>query len=245
MSTDQYIERAGEVLATGGELAKRKGQQALAFVEEDPKRAALYVGGSLTAAYIAYRIATYPPPWLFGGVAQLGERSYRITNGDMLWLARMVYGETGGDDTARAAVLWSVLTRHMSKPTLYQGGSLANTIRMFSQVLSPLWSSPFGCDNGRGCCGSFWGACSPSRLMRRANIRWSSWYTLPAEVRDAVVRFASGELPNPVPGANNFAMSVSSNARAASVQAGFQPVTIRGNTFVRDAGSTPGQVRFV
>jgi hypothetical protein len=253
MTVSRSIERAqalaearGRVALSHAEtLARRKGYEALAFAERDPKRAVGYVVGSVGIAYLAFRATTYPPLWLLGGTAELNGQRYRITNTDMLWLARMVYGETGGDDEAKAAVLWSVLTRHMSKPSLYQTGSLTKTIRMFAQPLSPLWATPFGCEGGRGCCGTFWGACSPTTLLKRANVRWSSWYMLPGDVRDAVTRFVRGELPNPVPGANNFAMSISAAERSGSVQAGFQPVTIRSNTFIRDAGSTPGAVRFV
>jgi hypothetical protein len=235
------------------ERVKEKAGDVVDYAKREPAKTlglSVFFGGTALALH---RLLVYPLPHVFQGVLALGNQSYVFTTKDRLWLGRMVIGEAGeggwenpGKLRDGAAVLWAVASRHMSKPVLRSSGSLTKTIRAFAQPVNPIWAGPWGCTwlsrSWRGCCGSFWGACSLSRLERRARVRHTTWYGLPPQVRELVDGFVRGTVPNPVPGYNNFAAagSISSSARSRST---LPAVTIGGNTFVRDPGSTAGDVR--
>jgi hypothetical protein len=236
------------------ERVKDKARDVVDYARREPAKTlglSVAVGGS---ALMLHRAFVYPLPMFFQRGARLNGHYYSFTTKDRLWLGRMVIGEageSGWDSPSRledgAAVLWSVLTRHMTLPA-FRGKSLTKTIRAFAQPLNPIWASPWGCtwlsSSWRGCCGAFWGSCSLSRLQRRARVRYTTWYGLPSQVRELVDGFVRGTVPNPIPGYNNFAAAgaISSSARARSE---LPAVTIGGNTFVRDPGSASGNVRIV
>lgn len=225
-----------------------KAEAASDYAREEPFKAVLFAAFGVSALYGVYRMIFYPFP-LWGGSLELNGQRYHMTNTDRLWMGRMVVGEageSGWDDPstaaskrrAGAAVLWAVATRHMTKPA-FRGWTLTQTMRAFSQPINPIWASPLG----EGCLRSP-SACTPSRLQRRFQITNAPWYSLPAGVRQLVDDFFRGQVANPVPGYNNFADSaaISSAARAQST---LTPTTVGGNTFVRDQGSTAGEVRVV
>jgi hypothetical protein len=225
-----------------------KAEDVTDYAREEPFKAILFAAAGISAIYGVYRLVNYPFP-LWGGNLVIGGRRYHMTNTDRLWMGRMVVGEVGEqgwDDPsqldlrrrAAAAVLWSVATRHMTKPA-FRDWSFTQTMRAFSQPINPIWASP----TASGCISSP-SACTPSRLERRFVITRTPWYALPAGVRAAVDDFFRGALPNPVPGYNNFAAqaSISASARAQST---LPPTTVGGNTFVRDPGSDAGEVRVV
>ena len=229
-------------------------EEGLEYAKEEPLKAFLYTAAFTAAGYGIYRMAVYPFP-VFGGVLEMNGQRYRFTTADRLWMGRMVIGEAGqsGWDSpatleakkrAGAAVLWSVATRHMSIPVLFRSGSYTKTMRAFSQPINPIWESPTACRNGRGCCGSVTGSCSPRRLRRRLEIRTKPWLALPVEVRGLVDLFVAGRLANPIPGYNNFAArgSISSGSLSSST---LPPTTIGGNTFIRDPHAQPGEARVV
>jgi hypothetical protein len=230
-----------------------KAEDATEYAKEEPLKAFLVAAAVVAGGYGIFRMATYPLP-IFGGTLEMNGRRYRFTAADRLWMGRMVIGEAGegGWDSpeqieerkrAGAAVLWSVATRHMTKPA-FSGWSFTRTMRAFSQPINPIWATPTSCSNGRGCCGSVTGACSPSRIRRRFEIRNKPWLALPAEVRGLVDAFVAGRVPNPIPGYNNFAArrAISSSSLSSST---LPPQTIGGNTFIRDPGSASGDVRVV
>lgn len=221
-----------------------KGEDVVDYAREEPFKAAVLATAVVAAGYGAYRMVNYPFP-LWGGNLELNGRHYRMTNTDRLWMGRMVIGEAGesGWDSpskrrAGAAVLWSVATRHMTKPA-FRDWSFTKTMRAFSQPINPIWANPVA----TGCLRSP-GACTPSRLRRRFTITRTPWYRLPTGVRQLVDEFFRGQLQNPIPGYNNFAASgsISASARAQST---LSPTAIGGNTFVRDQGSVSGDVRVV
>jgi hypothetical protein len=225
-----------------------KAEDATDYAREEPFKAVLLTAAAVSAVYGAYRLVTYPFP-LWGGTIELNGNRYRMTNTDRLWMGRMVIGEageSGWDDPAQAqskrregaAVLWSVATRHMTKPS-FRGWSFTRTMRAFSQPINPIWASPLA----EGCLRSP-SACTPTRLERRFRITRAPWYSLPAGARQLVDEFFRGQVENPIPGYNNFAGrgSISASARAQST---LPPRNIGGNTFVRDRGSAEGEVRIV
>jgi hypothetical protein len=223
----------------------RKADAAADYAREEPFKAVLFTAAGISALYGAYRLVMYPFP-LWGAAIELNGNRYRMTNTDRLWMGRMVVGEageSGWDDPATAAakrragaaVLWSVATRHMTKPS-FRGWTLTQTMRAFSQPINPIWASPLA----EGCLRSP-SACTPSRLERRLRITNAPWFSLPAGVRSLVNDFFRGNVENPVPGYNNFA-GVGSIRSSAIAQSTLPATTIGGNTFLRDPGSIGGEV---
>ena len=195
----------------------------------------LTVGGITTAVGVYLLIKRYFP---LGKVSFNGQER-TLTEEDKLWAARMVVGETGGDDPqSNAAVLWSVLTRWLTKPSL-QGMSWAQVMRAFSQPINPQWAdaSAPGCTRQPS-------ACTETNLARRRQITSMPWSSIPQSVRDQVEAFARGRVANPIPGLNNFAAAGAIGGSQLS-SSELPPRTIGGNTFIRDPGSLQGEVRFV
>lgn len=170
-------------------------------------------------------------------------RTYPITGEDKVWMGRMVIGEAGRSGWENpsklidgAAVLWSVATRWVTRPE-FQSWSFTRLMRAFSQPINPIWETAqsSGCQRRPSMCTS-------THLSRRAQIRSTSWSALPPQVQDLVDRFIKGRVTNPVPGYNNFAAAghISSSKLASSE---LPPMTVGGNTFIRDPGSLVGNVR--
>lgn len=129
-----------------------------------------------------------------------GGFQYRLTDEDLLWLGRSVTREAGGNPEGTAAVIWAIVQYHAL--VLGPGGqrpkfsTLTAMIRAYSVPVIP----------GAAQAGSAWcqahpRLCTEGLLQARQRIQRTPWSGLPEVVRDAVTRFAQGELPNPVPGA--------------------------------------------
>jgi len=221
--------------------------EAIDYVIEHPEVAVVGALGSVAAGFLAYRL--YQTMGSRGTMVWKGH-AYSFTPEDRLWMGRMVIGEVGetgwessSKDQAAAAVLWSVATRHMSNPSFRQAGSYKRTMRAFSQPINPIWESHQACSTeGRGCCGSTSGMCSPARIARRRAIRTKSWSALPERVRYLVDRFVRGQLENPVPGYNDFA-GASHISNSAVRSSRLPAVTIGGNTFISRPAYEQGTLR--
>lgn len=126
--------------------------------------------------------------------------AYDITAEDRLWAARMLAGESGTDTTDGAAVLWTMTQRF----ALGRWTTLTALFRAYSQPINPIWAA-----NGSMCRvgGRYHGRpeCSPERLARRARISSLNGDEIASPIRELVRRWDSGELPNPVPRAVEFA----------------------------------------
>ena len=124
---------------------------------------------------------------------------------DVLWAARMIHGETGGSASLEDAdaMLWSMAQRIRWSPT-WRKKTLAQLVRSYSQPINVKWSK-----TGKACRKYYDGSssdpppdnCSESRLKRRAAYRKIAWGKIDDVARSRTVRFARGELDNPVPGA--------------------------------------------
>jgi hypothetical protein len=173
------------------------------------------------------------------GAVQFQGRKWHFHDEDKVWAGRMIVGESGTDATRNeaAAVLWSVAARWVTKPA-FQGMTYTQVIRGFSQPVNPIWASNDQCNSsGRGCCGN----CTSAQLSRRAYITSLPWTSIPASIRGYVEDFMRGALSNPIPQYNNFAAA----GYVSGSNSELEPVTIGGNTFIRDPGSLPGEVRIV
>lgn len=128
-------------------------------------------------------------------------RRYRLTDTDILWLARALVGETGGTDRrAMAAVVWTLAQNFLliRRATTFE--TFSTLIRAYSQPVSAAWVNPQS-DK----CRRSPDACSPARIARRQRIQAMGWAEIPEAVRVVVGAFRRGLLENPVPGAVDFA----------------------------------------
>ena len=198
--------------------------------------------GLLSGAGLAAVVGTYllVKRYAVVGAVEFQGVQYPLTEEDKLWMARMVVGETGNSPSQEdgAAVLWSVVTRWRTKAA-FSDISLIQLMKAFSQPINPIWASL----NGSGCQRSP-SRCTPAHLARRARITNMPWSSIPQVVRDLVESFAQGRVSNPIPGYNNFAAAgaISGSSLTSSE---LPPVTLGGNTFIRDSGSLQGEVRIV
>lgn len=179
--------------------------------------------------YFAYR-RLFPV-----GAVQFQGRRWSFHDDDKIWMGRMILGECGEDAIGGDAVLWSVASRWVTKP-VFQDKTFTQVIRAFSQPVNPLWADP---NSGR--CLERPAACSDAAIRRRQAITNTSWAALPSNIRQLVQDFVGGRTRNPISGYNNFAAAGSSSFTNTELT----PVTVGGNTFIRDPGSLSGEVRIV
>lgn len=127
-------------------------------------------------------------------------RSYQLTELDIIWAARMVYGESGTNIVDGAAVLWTMTQRF----ALGRWPTFTALCQAYSQPINPRWAR-----NGEFCRpgGRYHGQdnCSEARLRRRDSISNMPWDSIPLAVRTLVDTWSTGNLPNPVPRAIEFA----------------------------------------
>lgn len=164
-----------------------------------------------------------------------GQKRVELTPEDLLWAGRAAACEAGGNKAGVAAVLWA----WASRLGVGSRDSYGDLIRAHSQPVNEAWRA-----TGDACRpGGSWGArapgnwyglepCSPERLARRERCRSLTWDELAPVVKDAVLAFAAGKLPNPVPRVVDFA-DTTVTAKAGLVLA----KQIGGNLFYTNAAS--------
>lgn len=157
-------------------------------------------GALLYAALRAAGVAgTRGRVYVAGGRLRGPGVDYLLSNADLLWLARAVTGETGGQGgTSDAAVIWAIAQNFV----LVRGAgdrrprfaAFAECIRSYCQPVNPEWTSPTSAK-----CLQTPSACTADRIARRQTLQAASLASLPAGARNAVASFAAGTLANPVP----------------------------------------------
>lgn len=151
------------------------------------------------------------PPSSLGTIIA-GEKRIALTADDLLWAGRAAAGEGVGSAKGAAAVLWT----WASRLAVSEYESYGALVRAHSQPVSAIWLAdgskcrdPDGEWFGRSYTDRRTGAevwpCSAARLAKRARLREVPWESLAPFIRNAVVSFAWGMLPNPVPRAVDFA----------------------------------------
>lgn len=130
--------------------------------------------------------------------AQLGQivtrdgYRYQITPTDLLWLGRALQFE-GGDPVA---TLWTYTQRQAKM----RWKSLTSLVRAHSQPVNPKWDNP---DDPK--CVEHPDRCQPHHIERRRRARTTPWEGLDPAIRELLVNWAQAKVPNPVPGAVDFA----------------------------------------
>jgi hypothetical protein len=150
---------------------------------------------------------------------------YELTDDDLLWLARAVWGEAGDrNERGGAAVAWAmvqyhalVIGRNGQRPAF---STLTALLRSYCQPINPRWASmdASGCRERPG-------DCSVGALDRRRQITNASWSSIPSVPRGVVEQLAAGSLANPVPGMVDWA------ARDWSRESQTPLINIGGNKF--------------
>jgi Penicillin-insensitive murein endopeptidase len=141
---------------------------------------------------------------------------YRFTPADMVWTARFIVGEAGGQDTAdNRAVIWAMFNRyglftHRLYPTFHQ------FLRAYSTPLQPVLNSwgaarrnmnkPDYVRTG----GTYVGRGAPPGIPRGQRRRYLElqrrpWAQLPASARGLAEAALKGRVPNPIGTATEFA----------------------------------------
>jgi len=122
--------------------------------------------------------------------------TYTLTDDDLLWLGRAIYGEAGTKARGGAAVAWALAQNFLlvgRRPP--RVATFTALIRSYCQPVNPIWADPNGAK-----CRAHPDACTPAKIARRAQMANMPWNSIPASVRDIVTRFAAGTLPNEVLG---------------------------------------------
>lgn len=119
-------------------------------------------------------------------------RKYTLTDGDILWLARALYGEAGDPISRRSAsaIAWCLINRYlMWGSDFWEGKSFTEFMRAFSQPINPIWTDP----NSSKCLGQP-KDCTPERIARRRMIQGAAWEDLPYSAKLYATTFAQGDL---------------------------------------------------
>lgn len=130
--------------------------------------------------------------------------SKSVTGKDILWLARMINGETWGKPTREdsESMIWSISQRAFIGA--HRKKSITLLSQQYSQPISRKWLK-----GGSRCKkyyrqnwdGSVPSNCRRSVVNRRSKNREATWDDLPFIAKDTVVEFVKGSIPNSVPGA--------------------------------------------
>lgn len=125
---------------------------------------------------------------------------YRITQNDLVWLAKMAAFE--GSVESSPALLWA-LAQRLAWVDRSKFPTLASLARAFSQPINPIWARdgsmcrPGGQYADRS-------DCSEAALARRDRANAARWSSLDSTLTDVVGRWGQGQVLNPVPAAVNW-----------------------------------------
>lgn len=165
--------------------------------------AALGITGIAAATYAATRSLPRSSVYIRNRtIYGPGGFQYYLTDDDLLWLARAVWGESGEHERDGAAVAWAMAQNHAllvgrSRPRFSTFGAL---LRAYCQPINPRFATP----TSSGCIERP-SHCTERLLARRRMITNAPWSRIPQSVRDLVASFSRGTLENPVPGMTDWA----------------------------------------
>lgn len=209
------------------------------YFRDRPIMALIGVGAVALIGYTLYRLArTYvstlrPGAMIANGIMSFpGVTPYQITQDDMLWMARSIWGEVNRNPSAwaradvqrgAAAVLWAYANNYMTvgrKRQIFP--TFGQFIQAYSQPINPRWdqASDPKCQQNPNMCTS-------DRLAFRQSLRSKPWSTFPPELQNIVQRFVQGTLANPIGRRTDFRAS-GTNYRPPD------PMVVSGNVFGTD-----------
>jgi hypothetical protein len=131
---------------------------------------------------------------------------YAFTRDDLIWTAKLVVHEAGGDEDAEnAAVIWAMFNRYALFTYRYYS-SFTAFIRRYSTTLQPVLANPRAAARHyqkgdavyRKTGGFYEGTQIPKgQLVRHLQIQAAPWSAIKESARRLAVRAMRGELPNP------------------------------------------------
>lgn len=134
------------------------------------------------------------------------EFSYRFTSDDLVWTAKLLVHEAGGEDDAEnAAVLWAMFNRY-ALFTHRVFATFGDFIRAYSTTLQPVLRSAGAAarhmhrppDEFIRTGGNYPGTDIPKgQLKRHLDIQRAPWHAVKASARALATRALTGSLPNP------------------------------------------------
>ena len=132
--------------------------------------------------------------------------SYRFTPEDLVWTAKLLVHEAGGEDNVdNAAVLWAMFNRY-ALFTYDDYSSFSSFIRAYSTTLQPVLRNPQAAARHMHrppsefvrTGGSYPGTDIPrGQLRRHLDIQKAPWSAVKASARQLATRALTGQLPNP------------------------------------------------
>jgi predicted RNA-binding protein len=127
---------------------------------------------------------------------------YTLTEEDVLWSLKMIYGESGKNLLDAACVLWCMTNRLYVLRDAYKNKNFSNLIRAYSQPINPAWYR----DGRLAKVYKDSSAASEDKFIRREQIRNMKIEDFSNEQRKLIELWSEGKLPNPVPNAVHFAV---------------------------------------
>lgn len=131
---------------------------------------------------------------------------YRLTAEDALWAARMLQGESGGeDDVDNVAVLWCMINSYMLRPVRDLYPTFTAFVRAYCTPLQP-WLKSQGAIDRHKKRKTPMVEVEPGKwqLVRHVEIQKRPWADLPPGARAVVERVLRGKEPSPCGNATQF-----------------------------------------
>jgi hypothetical protein len=132
--------------------------------------------------------------------------TYQFTRDDLIWTAKLIVYEAGGDDDPdNAAVLWAMFNRYALFTHRYYS-TFESFIRRYSTTLQPVLRSRGAAERHykkgdavyRKTGGCYEGTNIPKgQLVRHLEIQRAPWSAVKASARELATRALTGRLPNP------------------------------------------------
>lgn len=166
-----------------------------------------------------------------------------LTSDDLLWLARMCYGEGGARCSAEHAAvqIYAMLNRYLLHPGKKHWPTFTKMLRLFSQPINPRWMR--GGDLAKKNKGK--PSCSKARLDRRERVCALTWEEIPLPIQYAVEAAKVGELERYLEVLDKVKKKRLSNWAAATLWMKVrypQGINIDGNWFLEDKELKSGLV---
>lgn len=127
--------------------------------------------------------------------------SYTLTDEDLEWSLKMLYGESGSDLLDCACVLWCMTQRMCSIRKHYTKKSFSDLIRAYSQPINPAWYR----DGHLAKVYAHTAAVSEAKFRRREAILKMKESDIPIGIHKIVELWSEARLPDPIPRAVHFA----------------------------------------
>lgn len=126
---------------------------------------------------------------------------YTLTDEDLEWTLKMLYGESGNDLLDCVCVLWCMTQRMCAIRKHYTKKGFKDLIRAYSQPINPAWYRDGRLTKVYG----HTAAAAEAKLKRREKILNMKLSEIPVGIHQIVELWSEAKLPSPIPKAVHFA----------------------------------------